>query len=418
MDLEKIINVEYSSIQGSYWMIYGVICSFASAFLLSKGYSNSEIGIILAAANVLSVVMQPLVADFADRTKKFSLIGLSQLVTILLMALTVGLFVFERKTLALSLIFVLLIAWHTTLQPLINSLSFKLNESGINVSFGIARSMGSLFYAILMAFLGTLVENLGIRAIPVSAEIVMTMLLVSFVMTKHHFEKAKQVNGAAALKPAAGGETEVITAETGTSEEINLVEFIRRNKLFFLLNIGVLGVYFSNAVLNFYTMQIVVDVGGNSEDLGRVMSVMAFLEIPPMLFFGFLRKKFTCEKMLKFASIMFTIKIGVIFMAKSVMTIYAIQLIQMFSFALFLPAMVKFIDDTMSRGEAVKGQALYTMMTTVSSVIASVAGGIILDAYGAKTLTFVSTVITLLGALIIIACVDKVKQNKTPEPRK
>ena len=145
---------------------------------------------------------------------------------------------------------------------------------------------------------------------------------------------------------------------------------------------------------------------------------MAFLEIPPMLFFGFLRKKFTCEKMLKFASIMFTIKISVIFMAKSVMTIYAIQLIQMFSFALFLPAMVNFIHETMSRGEAVKGQALYTMMTTVSSVIASVAGGIILDAFGAKTLTFVSTVITLLGALIVIACVDKVKHNKTPEPRK
>ena len=113
-----------------------------------------------------------------------------------------------------------------------------------------------------------------------------------------------------------------------------------------------------------------------------------------------------------------TVKIGVIFMAKSVMTIYAIQLIQMFSFALFLPAMVNFIDDTMSRGEAVKGQALYTMMITVSSVIASVAGGIILDAFGAKTLTFVSTVITLLGALIVIACVDKVKHNKTPEPRK
>ena len=98
--------------------------------------------------------------------------------------------------------------------------------------------------------------------------------------------------------------------------------------------------------------------------------------------------------------------------------IYIAHIFQTFSFGLFLPAMVNFIDDTMSRGEAVKGQALYTMMTTVSSVIASVAGGIILDAYGAKTLTFVSTVITLLGALIIIACVDKVKQNKTPEPRK
>ena len=92
----KIINTEYSMIQGSYWMIFGVICSFASVFLLSKGYSNSEIGIIIAAANVLSVVIQPVVADFADRTKKISLIGLSQIMTVMLMVLTLGLFAFEK----------------------------------------------------------------------------------------------------------------------------------------------------------------------------------------------------------------------------------------------------------------------------------------------------------------------------------
>ena len=104
LQMGRILNVEYSAIQGSYWMIYGVICSFASVFLLNKGYSNSEIGIILAAANVLSVVIQPLVADFADRSKKLSLVSLLEIMTVIMMIMTVGLFASKRKP-WLSLLF-------------------------------------------------------------------------------------------------------------------------------------------------------------------------------------------------------------------------------------------------------------------------------------------------------------------------
>lgn len=434
LQMGRILNVEYSAIQGSYWMIYGVICSFASVFLLNKGYSNSEIGIILAAANVLSVVIQPLVADFADRSKKLSLVSLLEIMTVIMMIMTAGLFAFEKKTLALAVIFVLLTAWHTTLQPLISSLCFKLQETGNNVSFGIGRSMGSFFYAVLVAFLGNFVEKKGIDVLPISAEIVMAMLLISVIMTGKHFGKAKEMHevaltrdlrnmgkaGAVEGAESAGlGESTLegvenagISESAGQAksepEEINLAEFIRRNKMFFVLNLGVLGIYFSNAVLNFFTMQIVAGVGGNSADLGGVMSVMAFLEIPPMIFFGFLRKKFSCETMLKFSGLMFTVKIGAIGMARSVGLIYAAQFLQPFSFALFLPAMVNFINEIMSPGEAVKGQALYTMMITVTSVLASVIGGVILDLYSPKVLTMVATAVTFAGALIVIGCVDKV----------
>ena len=44
----KLLNFEYACIQGAFWMFYGVVGSFASVFLLARGYSNSEIGIVLA----------------------------------------------------------------------------------------------------------------------------------------------------------------------------------------------------------------------------------------------------------------------------------------------------------------------------------------------------------------------------------
>ncbi len=401
----KLLNLEYSCIQGTFWMYYGVVGTFASVFLLARGYSNTEIGIVLAVGNVLAVILQPVLADFADRSKRISLIGIIQLIAVVMLVMTAALCALQRKSLALTIIFVLLLTWHTVLQPLINSLSFKLEESGYHVSFGVARSMGSLFYSLLMAVTGTMVENWGVQILPMSGGAIMVMLLVSLVLTKRQFDKAR-----AAGQPdqAAAAKLEDKPAE----EEINLKDFIMRNKIFVLVNVGVIGIYFSNQILNNYMIQIVTSVGGDSEDMGRILSVMAFLEIPAMVGFDSLRKKISCEFLLKVASVGFTVKIAMCYIAASVTMVYIAQLFQLISFGLFLPAMVNFIDEIMSKGEAVKGQAFFTTMVTVTSMISSLVGGVILDLSGAKMLTLVSTIATALGALIIIASVDRIGKKK------
>ena len=92
--------------------------------------------------------------------------------------------------------------------------------------------------------------------------------------------------------------------------------------------------------------------------------------------------------------------------------LYLAHIFQLVSFALFLPGMVHFTDEIMSRGEAVKGQALYTTMVTAATVVASLAGGVILDASGPKTLTFISTLATIAGAVLIIFTIDKIKSRE------
>ena len=406
--MERNLNISYAGIQATYWMVYAVVGSFASVFLLARGYSNSEIGVILAVANVVAVVLQPMVADFADRSKKVSLVGLIELMTIIMLVFMAGLFVFQQKSLALSVIFLMLLAWHTSLQPLINSLNFKLEESGLKINFGVARSMGSLAYSILCAFMGTLVEKYSVSIMPVSGVAVILMLMVSVFATKKMFDKA--IAAKIARGEVAAVATEAAKAEDEV-EEINLIDFLKRNKVFLILNIGVLGIFFSNNVLNNYMIQIVTNVGGDSEDMGRILSIMAFLEIPLMVCAGALRKKFSCELMLKIAAIGFTVKIALHYIATSVAMVYFAQIFQLISFGLFLPVMVMFINEVMSKGEAVKGQAFFTMMSTVASIIGSLIGGVILDLSGAKMLTLIATIITAAGTVILIMSVDKVKKN-------
>ena len=403
----KILNIEYSSVFGAYWMIYAIIGSFAAVFMLAKGYSNSQIGITMAAANILGVVLQPLIADFTDRSKRLGIIGVTEIMTVLIMVFTVGMFAFKGGTVALCVAFVLMLGLHTVLQPLFNSLAFKLEECGIPTNYGIARAGGSLAYSIFIAILGTMVEKMGILVMPVANEIICAFLVLSLILTKRTFDKNMRMG-----HPPLPG-TKAAAAENGeTEEEINLIQFIKRNKMFFVLNIGVIGLYFSNQVLNTYMTQIVTAVDGTTEDLGRILGVMAFLEIPTMVFFKKIKKHFSCQLLLKIASVGFTVKIAICWLAKSVAMLYVGQLFQIVSFALFLPGMVYFTGEIMSRGEAIKGQALFTTMVTLTTIIASLAGGWILDIAGAKMLTFISTIATAAGAVLVIAVIDKVKSKK------
>ncbi len=407
----KILNSGYGAIFGSYWVIYAVVSSFASVFMLAKGYTNSQIGITLASANVLAVIMQPLIADFVDRSKRIDIIGTTGIMTACMMVFTVGMFTFKGGTLGLCVVFVLLIAFHTVLQPLFNSLAFRLEEAGVAINFGIARSVGSLAYSIFVAVFGTIVEHLGINVMPVASELACLLLIASLVFTGHYFKvgKAQSERGAEAVR----GKTLDDDAKADEpEEEINLIQFIKRNKMFFIMNLGVLGLFFSNAVLNNYMAQITTGVGGTTEDMGRILGVMAFLEIPAMVFFKQLKNRFSCQLLLKAAAIGFTVKIAICWLANSVFLLYVGQFFQPVSFALFLPGMVYFSDEMMSRGEAVKGQALFTTMITITTIFATLLGGMILDASGPKMLTFVSTLATAAGAAVVILAVDRVKSNK------
>ena len=407
--MKMILNAEYGGIHATYWMAYAVISSFASAFLLDRGYTNSEIGLILAVGSIVAVFLQPFMADFADRAKKISLIGITQIVTILIMVMMLYCFVADKASIALSVIFVMMIAWHTALQPLFNSLTFKLEESGHKINFGVCRAMGSLFYSILCAFLGTLAETYGTQILPLTGEITLLMLLTTLVLTKKHFNKA------CSARDELDHIQDVIEERLGEAnkeEEINLIQFVKRNKLFLLVNMGVAGIFFSNSIFNGFMLQIVENVGGNSEDMGRILAVMAFLEIPPMFLFERVHKKVSCKRLLQLGAICFTLKILCACIADSVFMIYVAQLFQLTSFGVFLPAMVCFIDEIMEKGEAVKGQALYTIVTTVSTIFASLIGGVILDMSGATSLLWVSTMVTGIGALLFCLVLERVKERK------
>ena len=80
---------------GTYWMYYGIISSFCSAYLLDMGYDNAEIGIILAVASVVSVFLQPVLANLSDMSKRLDAISVAGISTVIMMVMQVGLFIIK-----------------------------------------------------------------------------------------------------------------------------------------------------------------------------------------------------------------------------------------------------------------------------------------------------------------------------------
>ena len=55
----KNLTPIYAFIQGVYWMNFAAIMGYSGFYLLGSGFSNTEIGIIIAIAGILSAVLQP-----------------------------------------------------------------------------------------------------------------------------------------------------------------------------------------------------------------------------------------------------------------------------------------------------------------------------------------------------------------------
>ncbi|HIV80964.1 MAG TPA: MFS transporter [Candidatus Avanaerovorax faecigallinarum] len=414
--MEKRFNLQYAGIHGTYWLYYGVICSFASVFLLDRGYSNTEIGIILAVGSIFAVLLQPIMGDLADRSRRISFFGFMEMMTALLMVLTVFLLVLQKKSGLLMFVYVMAFGWMNIVQPFCNAMNRKLSETGVYVNFGACRAIGSLTYSIMCFFLGSLVEKFGVNVLPVTGEVVLILFMTAIVIVAKSFRRAmaEKFDG---TKSAASGSS-VENAAAGDEEEINLPMFVKRNKMFLVLCFGVLGLYYTNSVLNTYMAQIAESVGGDNGDIGRIFSILALMEIPTMMFFDRINKRFRTRTLMKFSAVAFVFWILICFLAENVMTLILAQFIQPFSFALFLPSIVRFIDDIMSKGEAVKGQTMFTTTTTMAAVFASLIGGVILDAAGPKMLTLTATCVTAVGAAVVVFSADRVKGHKQERTRR
>lgn len=408
--MKKLLNLDYALIQAIYWMLYAAAGIFVSVFLLDKGYSNTSIGTIIAVGSLLAILLQTIIANITDSIEKITNITMIKILLIVLFVLVIAVLVIGEKSAALTIAYVGIIVVHTAMHPFVNALSFTLEETGHTVSYGLGRSMGSLAAGVICFLLGYLVAWFNPDVILYVAIINLILMTIVVFATDRHYKKG--IADAATTEKAASSAPDNEFADVIEDEHtVSMKEFITRNKLFVIMSIGIVGLFFGNVILENFTVQIVEGIGGDTEQMGFVIFLLSIFEMPAMLGFSRLKKHFSYEFLLRVAAVFFTIKITLMYLADSMAMIYLAQLCQILGYGLLFPALVSFIDHIMQKHEAIRGQAIFTISLTVGNVLGSVLGGMILDLHSSKTLLLISSVVSLAGTLIIVTLVGRIKKT-------
>ena len=398
MNATKKLNLEFSGFECTFWATNGLIFNFAAVFLQYKGYSNYGLGIILALSNVVGFLLQPLLAGYVDRRNKKPLLPCIAIIAALSAGLALAALYIPGACLALSAVYILLLASSILLQPLTNSACRYLNTWGYDVKFARARAAGSLGFALCMVLMGTLTQRTSPLALPISyAVIILLFLLICLLLMRQ--DKTMR------LVPPKVFDNKAKAAST-------LPVFIRENKRFCVYLAGVAMLFFSHSLLGNFMIEFLRPIGGDSEDMGNIFCIMALCELPAMLLFDRLLRRVRCSTLIKFSAVMFAVKQAAAWFAASVPMMYAAMCLQALSFAVFIPASVRYVDEVIKKRDSVKGQAFTTSMFTLGSVFASYLGGYMLDNISVSNTLMVGTIVATLGALAILPSTQKTKLSE------
>lgn len=462
-------TAQYALIQALYWMSFCMIFSFASVYLLDKGFSNTAIGLLIGISGTISAILQPWIGGLAgDGAGKMPLKRMMILLSILMLALAVGLLLVPGNKVMTVLIYGTAIVFLQVLTPLSYSLGMACINRGEKLNFGLARGLGSLAYAGISYAAGFLVASVGTVFIPASVVVIYGVMIAAVRM--FGTGKAAGVGNAAGTRNVAGAGSAAGTgkaadagnaAGTGSAsgtgnaagtehsadagnmtvsqnvpesgdglrsqnvpdgadtagreriERVNSTEtttqtsFFKRYPRFFMLLIGSILVFVSHNMLNNFAFQIMESKGGGSSAMGTAIALAAASELPIMFLFGWLVMKIRCDIWLKISGLFFFIKAAATILVKDVTGMYMIQGLQMFGFALFVVASVYYVNMIMKEHDRVKGQAFMTMTNTLGGVLGSSIGGALIDGFGIQTLLLASTAVAACGMVLMSVAARK-----------
>lgn len=385
-------TIPYSGIQAFFQINFAALLGYTSVYLLDAGFDNTQIGILIAVAGIISAFLQPVIASYADKPSSPSLKKIMITLIFFSLGMAVCLLLCYRKfMLATGLLYGLGITILQLMTPLINSLGMETLNQKKHINFGFSRGIGSAAYAVGAYILGIVVNQNTPISIPISMLVTFGLLLIAIVLFP--FQKTR-----VAAK----------TQEKTTSNSSPLY-FFKRYKRFSIVLIGCIFIYMSHILLNTFTFQIVESKGGGSEEMGFVMALAAMLELPTMFLFGRVVKKIRCDILFRITGIFFFLKTFATLLVPDIPTYYATQVLQMFGWALLTVACVYYVNALMDEQDAIKGQAYMTMTYTLGTVFGSLIGGRLLDIAGVNAMLGAASVIAGIGAVILLFASEKIK---------
>ncbi len=389
--MKKNLTLRYCLHQCAYWAAAAGILTFATTFLLAKGFPASRVGALLACGSILSGITQPLLASRADRSETCILVplivgltGISSLCFALLLLPSLPSAVF-------GLLYLLGVWSFDAMIPLLNSVSVYYNEHGRPINYGLGRGMGSFAYSLAALGLGYIIEGLGPNWMIFSV----LVLLPSCIVITLGYPRLQESNTTNKISHRA------------VQEPCSVGVFFLRYRWYCVSLIGVLLLAMFHAMTENYLIAILGRLGGDSRHVGISLFIATVAEAPVLFFFSRIRTKISDHWLLRYAAFSFLLKSICFYMASSIEFIFLVQLLQTTSYGFLSPVQVYYANEKVCQSDMVKGQAFITASYTLGCALGNFTGGQLLEYFGVSAILLAGIAIAALGTLVILLTVER-----------
>ena len=385
--MKKSLTFQYTFHQMAYWATAAGIVSFATAFLLQKGFAASTVGVLLASGNLLSCCFQPFLAGWADRMGGNVLKWLTAGLTAISAACFVSIQLLPLPEMAFGFLYLLGVFAFDAMNPLMNALNVSYMTNGYSINYGLSRGLGSLAYAFAALGIGKVMARFGAD----------WMIWISLALLA--------INAAMSLSYPSLVST--ISGEKRNSDCCSIPVFFRRYKWYCISLLGVMLLGMFHAMTENYLIEIVTPLGGNSGTVGVALFVATAIEAVFLVYLDKIRSRISDNWLLKIAGLSFVLKSVLFLVAGNVMTIYAIQLLQATSYTFLSPIQMYYANNKIRAADMVKGQAFSTAAYTLGCAAGNFTGGQLLSAFDVRTMLVAGIAMAVAGTAVFFLTVEK-----------
>ena len=381
---ERNATVFYAVIQCLYYMVMALIYGYTSAFLLYKGFTNTQIGTTLGITNILLACLQPFLAVFLQKTgirlSTFMAIGF-----MVFMVLAAIMLVCPMGIIGVMLVMILLYLIPASMYASLQSMYLGYLDHGIRINFSLARGAGSASYAISCLMAGFLIRVLTPKWLPAMYLIPSIVLMAALLLFR-------------APNPAA---TPAMPGSTKKASSLRLREYPN----FYLFMAGVTALSVTSSFIGTYLLQIISRIGGTSSDLGIAIAIGTVTELPAMILYSVIHRKVGNHRLLVFSCWMWALKNLMLILSPNIYAIYATQLLHFIGFAIYIPASARYLTYAIPRTEYLKGQALLGSAGTIGDLVASFGGGLLIDYVGMDKALWIMQIFSAIGVILFSTAV-------------
>ena len=386
------LTFQYSIHQLAYYCTSTAVFAFSTIFLLSKGFSATQAGVIMAAGNWGACLLQPVLGDIADRGTRPLLIPLTFSLVLINIINVFCMQVFPLPKLIFGGLYLICVLSFNSIGSLTNAISIYYSERNYPISLGIGRGLGFFAYAIGSLLFGYIILWIGVdQTMWIGFVLLLILALFTFL-----FPTLSQEEHTSVMR------------KSKKEDSISLIQFFMTYRLYSASLIGVIFLGMFHMMIESYFIAIFEPLGGNSSNVGTALAVAAFSAVPVMFFIDKIRARFTSARMLHFAGIAYIVKAVLLLFAPNVISIYLIQLLQTVTYAFLSPAQIFYAAECVDPKDMVKGQTISSSAYSLGCAIGYLVGGCLIDYYGVVSMMIAGVIMTVIGTLILFFTV-KVK---------